>query len=93
MDPKLVTFTTEVRADGSRAVDGGRDLKGTQAYPPAFGDALVRLHADNAAEIDSDFKTFQRKLARARAGCSTVRVKKSWPRAGLRSVLKALGLA
>eukprot|EP00959_Pyramimonas_sp_CCMP1952_P433863 9085296-Pyramimonas_sp.AAC.2 len=51
LDPNLETFTTETRVDGTVAVDGGRDLKGTQAYPPAFGDALVRLHADCVEEI------------------------------------------
>ena len=93
VDPELETFTTEIRADGSRAVDGGRDLKGTQAYPPAFGEALVKLHADNAAEIASEFDAFQRELSRARAEGSTGPARKSWPRAGLRSALRALGRA
>lgn len=45
LEGSAVMSTKRTRADGTVAVTGGADLKASQAYTPAFGQAVVRLHA------------------------------------------------
>jgi len=51
------TSVVTVRADGTKNVQGGRDLKSTQAYPIGFGCAhalAFKAYDDSAAAVDED---------------------------------------
>ena len=54
---KAKTSVVTVRADGTKCVQGGRDLKSTQAYPIGFGCAHAlsfKAHDDSVAAVDDD---------------------------------------
>lgn len=55
MDKKTAEMVTvKTRQDGSVAVTGGCDLKSSQAYPPAFGRAMVKLHKRHLRDMRAD---------------------------------------
>ena len=53
VENNLQVTKVSTRADGSTAVAGGKDLKGTQAYPEAFGRAVCNLMSDHRAEREA----------------------------------------
>jgi hypothetical protein len=62
---RKVTSTVTVRADGVKSVQGGRDLKATQAYPIGFGCAHALCFQEHdiksAAAVDEDMPPAKRR--------------------------------
>lgn len=90
-----------VRADGSVSISGGRDLKSTQAYPPAFGRAVEALQASHRSEWERHALSLRGrgvadKAAKAHISCllaaSRAPLADAWEDAGLEEVFRLLGL-
>ena len=87
------TTISYVQFDGTRAVDGGPDLKPTQANPDHFGRALVSLHRHYYEEIKAEHVAMMRGVRKAETRGKLGRTSKSsesWPRARIDSVMRAL---
>ena len=59
---KVETTIVKKRPEDAKSASGGADLKGSQAYAPAFGRAALKLHDRRLADIVS---TREERLATA----------------------------
>ena len=72
--------------DGRLHVTGSADLKGPQAYPLGFGEAITNLRQDNQRHIKEQFLVFKKQCEQMHQD-RLPNQKKTWRDADIESVL------